>query len=79
MKTSAIATLGAIVGIVVGLVSCYGMMRGEARRMREEMEVEIRDRVMIESRLGRLETQAKTLKDGLWTVEQRINNLPPAP
>lgn len=75
MKSPIIATLGAVVGIVAGVVSCYGMMRGEARRMREEMEAEIRDRVMIETRLSRLETSSKTMKDGLWTLEQRVNSI----
>jgi len=76
MKSGAlIGTLGAIVGIVVGLASCYSLMRGEARRMRQDMETEIRDRVMIETRLSRLESEGKANKDGLWTLEQRVNSL----
>lgn len=75
MKSPLIATLGAIVGIIAGAVACFATMRSEARRMREDMEAEIRDRVMIETRLSRLETTSKTMKDGLWTLEQRVNGL----
>jgi len=75
MKNSLIATLGAIVGILAGVVACYATMRGEARKMRQDMESEIRDRVLVETRLSRLETQSKTLKDAVWTLEQRVNGL----
>jgi hypothetical protein len=73
MKSSLIATLGAVVGILAGVVACYSTMKGEARKMRSDMEAEIRDRVMVETRLSRLETQQKALKDSLWTLEQRVN------
>lgn len=75
MKSPLIASLATVVGIFVGIVSCYVTMKGEARRMRTDMESEIRDRVMIETRLSRLETQTKQNKDALWTLEQRVNGM----
>lgn len=61
-QPSALTVLGTVAGVLAGILGTYW-------KLEDEMEEEIRQRVLIETRLSAVETQAKVNKDAIWTMQ----------